>query len=70
VTYDVSGKVINWSFARTAADATAAKDSTGMQALSCTFVVGPGVSAIEPRWSGSGPATVRLGAVRLERNPA
>ena len=70
VTYDVSGKVISWSFDRTAADVAASRDSTGMQVLSSTFVVGPGVAMIEPRWSGSGPATVRLGAVRLERHPA
>ena len=65
VTYDSSGAVLRWDFAAVSAEAAAAPSI--MQPLSSTFVIGPGVAAIEPRWSGSGPALVRLGPMRLTR---
>jgi len=67
VTYDSSGAVLSWDFAAAGADAAAARDASGMQPLTSAFVIGPGVAAIEPRWSGSGPALVRLGPIRLTR---
>jgi endoglucanase len=67
VTYDASGAVLSWSFAGKSADAAAARDASGMQLLTSAFVIPRGVAVIEPRWSGSGPAVVRLGAIRLRR---
>jgi len=67
VTYDSTGAVLSWSFAAVSAKAAAARDAPGMRPISSTFVIGPGVAAIEPRWSGSGPALVRLGSMRLAR---
>jgi len=68
VTYDAVGTVLSWSFAGQRADAAASRDGAGMQTLTSTFVVAPGVAVIEPRWSGSGPAQVRLGVISLQRN--
>jgi endoglucanase len=72
VAYDSAGAVLRWDFAAVRAKATAsgaasAPGASGMQPLSTTFVIGPGIAAMEPRWSGSGPALVRLGPMRLAR---
>ncbi len=63
VTYDAAGKVLKWNVGAKAVPA----GSPDLQTLTTTFVIPPGVAAILPRWSGSGPALVRLGPISLTR---
>jgi len=62
VARDTAGNVLDWSYA--SANVTAG--STGPVAT--TFVVGPGIATLEPRWSGSGLSQFRVEAFHLERN--
>jgi len=63
VARDAAGQVINWSFAAVRVVAGASEPAT-------SFTVPTGVATLEPRWSGSGPSSFRVGAFRLVRNGA
>jgi aryl-phospho-beta-D-glucosidase BglC (GH1 family) len=66
VAYDAEGKVLDWSYGR----ASPAGRDGKPELLASEFYARPGIAAIEPRWSGSSPAEIRLEAMRLEREEA
>jgi hypothetical protein len=63
VAYDAAGAVVDWSYG----SVSPLDRSASLEAMSSEFFVRTGIAAIEPRWSGAGPAEIKLSAMRLER---
>ena len=62
VAYNAAGKVVSWSLGSVSPEHRAT-----WVALTATIVIPPGVTKIEPRWSGIGPAIMWLTGMRLVR---
>ena len=62
VAYDEKGAVLDWSYG-TASPPT----GSAPQAMSTELTITPNVAAIEPRWSGRGPAEAIMQQIELER---
>jgi hypothetical protein len=61
-TYDLRGRAIDWSYGE-----RSLRQTIGWQLLQTRFIVPPGVSQIQPRLIGNGPAVVWLDDFKLEQ---